>query len=378
MIGMALRKRYTRMAWMVGVFLLLCAAPVLAQGECRDPLVQPFAPDSIWNMPIGSNAVYVPAEIAPASRWGVTADEELIILTPDAPLRPIYEHDAGWDVNRLRCESRTGELLFEGVPIPLEFWTDPGYLGGTPNHGAAILLADGESILQTQPLHICDDGAAVSQYLWETISIYGDGTIGAHGGSNLSSIGGSLRVGELVPGGAIRHALKLNLYGELYYYYDANDPDGMPGYRWPASWADSVAAETYGGTNYALQMGALLALPPTFDMDTLQTEPARMMAEALRDYGTYIVDDAAWDVYGWSTEWGPGGRVLDEFRQAWGWEFEVEVNATCSDRSSECLWAQDMAAMVTALHVVDNNAADAMGGGGKPLAPPAPPLCGSG
>jgi hypothetical protein len=47
-------------------------------------------------------------------------------------------------------------------------------------------------------------------------------------------------------------------------------------------------------------------------------------------------------------------------------------------RSSECLWAQDMAAMVTALHVVDNNAVDAMGGGGKPLAQPDPLLCGAG
>lgn len=358
------------------MLLILSTSPVAAQ-ECRDPLAQPFAADSIWNMPIGSEADYVPAGVQPASRFGVTVDEEIIILTPDAPLVPIYAHDADWDPERARCESRTGALLYDGVPIPSDFRTDPGYIPGTPNHGAAILLADGVSILQTQPLHICEDGAVVSQYLWEPLSIYGDGMAGAHGGSNLSSIGGSIRVGELVPGGVIRHALKLNLYGELYYYYDANDPDGKPGYRFPASWADTPAPQTYGGTNYALQMGALLALRPDFPLGGLRTEPARILAAALRDYGAYIVDDAGWDVHGLSTEWGPNGRVTDEFREVWGWDFQVEINATCADDSPECQWAQDMAQIATALHVIDNNAPDAMGGGGIPRQPLAAEVCGS-
>jgi hypothetical protein len=349
--------------------------PIFAQ-ECRDPLAQPFAVESIWNMPIGDAAEYVPAGIEAPTRFGVTVDEEIIILTPDAPLTPIYAHDADWDPERLRCESRTGAVLVDGVPIPPDFRTDPGYFPGTPNHGAAILLADGESILQTQPLHICEDGAVVSQYLWEPLSIYGDGAAGAHGGSNLSSIGGSIRLGELVPGGIIRHAIKLNLYGELYYYYDANDPDGQPGYRFPASWADTSAPFAYGGSNYALQMGALLALPPDFPLGGLRTEPARIMAAALRDYGAYIVDNAGWDVYGWSVEWSPSGRVIDEFRAAWGWDFQVETNATCTDESAECLWAQDMATMGRALHVIDNNAPDAIGGGGTPRQPLAAALCG--
>ena len=40
--------------------------------------------------------------------------------------------------------------------------------------------------------------------------IFGDGALGAHGGSGLSGFGGSVRAGELLPAtGPIRHALKL-------------------------------------------------------------------------------------------------------------------------------------------------------------------------
>ena len=49
-------------------------------------------------------------------------------------------------------------------------------------------------------------------------SIFGDGIGGAHGGSGLSSIGGSIRLGELLPGAPpIPHALKIEL-GNWWYY----------------------------------------------------------------------------------------------------------------------------------------------------------------
>src|SRR3989344_6009640 len=68
----------------------------------RDPLKWPFASDSIWNMPIGDGAVYVPANLNPdpgnmlgdpsnttGSPWlaGMPSlDEEIIVLKPTAPL----------------------------------------------------------------------------------------------------------------------------------------------------------------------------------------------------------------------------------------------------------------------------------------------------
>jgi hypothetical protein len=35
-------------------------------------------------------------------------------------------------------------------------------------------------------------------------------------------------------------------------------------------------------------------------------------------------------------EWGPDGRVVDEFRSAWGFPIETPVKATCSDAGREC------------------------------------------
>ena len=121
--------------------------------------------------------------------------------------------------------------------------------------------------------------------------ITGDGIRGAHGGSGMSSIGGTIRLGELVPNGIIRHALKVNLYAQKYLAYNE---DETPGYRWPAIRADGYANEsTYGGPNPALEMGALLALLPNFDVNSLQTEPGRIIATAFINYGGYVVDDTA-------------------------------------------------------------------------------------
>ena len=107
-------------------------------------------------MPIGSEAIYVPAQIGAPQSWAVTVDEDLLILSMDAPQKPVLKHDAGWS-DHLRCESiiEPNEVIIENAPVPDDFTTDPGYIGSRPNHSAAILMADGETVTQTQPLHIC-------------------------------------------------------------------------------------------------------------------------------------------------------------------------------------------------------------------------------
>jgi hypothetical protein len=349
-------------------------ASFLLENGLRNKYRWPFASDSIWNQPIGSGAVYVPAAIGVPTAMGMTVDEDVIVLRASAPQRPVVVNDAGWDAGKTRCGSlRQGQLVYgEPLPVPADFTTDPGYLGRTPNMSAAILMPDGQTLRQTQPFHVCGAGGTVtSQYRFPDENIAsGAGIAGAHGGSAMSSIGGTVRVGELAPGGVIRHALKVNLFGKLYYWYDRHDT--TPGYRWPATHADGYAAGNYGGRVPQLEMGALLALRPDFPVDALQTEPARILARAFRDYGAYVVDDTAWDIYALEVEWGPDGRVIDEFRASWGFPVETGTKAACSDGGRECQWAQDMARIFTALHVVDNNAAASIGGGGTPRAPLAP------
>ena len=358
------RQHARRALCVTALFSMLGVSP---STHARDALRQPFHQDSIWNRPIGSEAVYVPAKIQKATAYGMTVDEDLIVLTPDAPLRQIYRNDAGWNRNRSRC-TIDGPVLFR-APIPPDFIVSPDTWDGlTPNSGLAVLMPDGRTIKQTQPFARCTPDHGTSRYLFDDQDLYGMGYYGAHGGSGLSCIGGTLRVGELVPGaGPIRHALKVNIYAAHNLYYD----EETRGYRWPARKADGYAARTYGSKGtpaQACRMGALLALPPAMTDKHLglETEPARRLAQAFRDYGAYVVDDTAWDVYALVTEWGPAGRVTEEFKQVWGFEIDP--------RSRDNPWSRDMDRIFTNLHVVDNNGPDRIGGGGQPRAPLAQPL----
>jgi hypothetical protein len=340
------------------VSLLAFSSIALAQ---RDARLWPFASDSIWNMPIGSKAKYVPAGIGPATESGMTVDEDILIMTPDAPLTQVFENHADWKKGADRC--RVDGPKIADLPMPKDFVT-VSWRGLTPNHAAAVLLPDGRTIHQSQPFSRCGTGeCAVTHYVSPNVDLYGDGIEGAHGGSMLSSVGGTIRLGELVPGGVMRHALKVNLFCSKNV---SRNEDDTPGYRWPCRVDYGCADGRCGGTNRALEMGALLALKPDFDVESLETEPARILARAFMDYGAYVVDDTAWDVYALETEWSPTGRVLDEFKKAWGFDFEVE------DLNDP--WSKDMRTIFTNLCVIDNNSPGRIGGGGAPRQPLAPPL----
>ena len=330
--------------------------------ETRNVYKWPFAQNSIWNTPIGSDAEYVPAGIQPALTRTLRADQDVIILSPDAPLTPVYKNNVGWRKGDPggRCR-REGEKLVD-LPIPLDFVANHG--SSVPNMAAAILKPDGRTLYQTQPFHRCQAGEyATSKHVFPEADIYGGGILGAHGGSGLSSIGGTIRLGELVPNGVIRHALKVNIYGGKNISYTEDD---TPGYRWPAIRADKRAKRDYHGVVPELEMGALLALKPDFDLNSLQTEPGRILARAFIDYGGYVADHTGWDIYAITTQLSPEGRVLDEFKNHWGYTF--------NQNGVDNPWAQDIRTIFTNLHVVDNNTPETPGGGGTPRQPLAPPF----
>lgn len=349
----------------------------------RDPIYWPFAVDSIWNMPIHNNAVYVDAGISAHMPLdaGPTTDWEPLILSPNAPLKDLVENNAGWDGNP-RCEALTGVTLLTGVPVPDNFFNEDSGGGNTPNNSGAILMPDGLTVYETQPLQVCSpNGIVTSQYIWPATNIRsGDGIEGSHGGSGLSALGGSLRVGDLMPGSVIHHALKMNFYALYNYAY--ND-DGTPGYRWPAQQADGYASpETYGGKIAAFEQGSLLALKPDFDFNSLQTEPAKILAHAAQDYGIYAVDDTAWDVFALNVEAGSLGNAEEQFSATYGYGLSDGPLMNCKDTSEACKWSQDMWTILSHLNVIDNNTAETIGGGANsdttnrraPMAPPFIPI----
>lgn len=389
----------------------------------RDPLKWPFAASSIWNMPIGSGAVYVPANLsgwpgkaANAPGWDTAnmprVDHERIILAPNAPRTAIqYESTAFTGNAQDRCIVDPGG--HSGFPLYAPIPTSYLVTGSTHNDGAAILLSDAHTILQTQPFARCTAGAAATSFaVFPNVDLFGDGRTGAHGGSKLSSIGGSIRVGELRPGGqGPRHAIKFNVYAkEAFYDCSKNtvtDKELCTSTdaavtstsdccnRWPADVADSGATTNYGSDNHnsnkAMKMGALLAIPPSVNLATLglETEPGRQLAWTLQNYGAYIVDSTGGPGFAISAEDGPpdaarcanlpnGCSKLDEFKADYGYSMEEgrvsDLTSTNPDAMKRAPWVRDMQRLLQALYVVNNNSPTSIDGGGDPLQPLAPPF----
>ena len=118
-------------------------------------------------------------------------------------------------------------------------------------------------------------------------------------------------------------------------------------------------------------MGALMAIPATVTIESmgLETLPGKMLAQALQDYGGYVVDGTGWDVYAIETEWGPNGRFRDEFKKNWGYDFVVSMS-----QSTSTAWGRDIVKIYKALNIVNNNSATSIGGGGTPRQELAPPF----
>lgn len=335
----------------------------------RNPLVQPFAADSIWNMPIGSGAIYVPINLAANPNGDVWTpmpqiDDEYIVLKPTAPLADIFYSDAGWS-GRNRCAATGGVLA--SVPIPSSYVVP----NGNGNNGAAFLLADGRTVIQVQPFTRCVAGGSGTAIIkFDAVDLYGDGRLGAHGGSSLSSLGGSIRLGELRPGKPMQHALKLNVDSPVVLARGATLADC---FRWPAFNADAGATGSYGTRNPApvpgMKMGALLAIPIGTDITKLGLEsvPGQMLAWTLQNYGTYVVDSTGGPGFAISAETGPDGTKRVEFKTDFGFDLEQRVNSSTA-------WSRDVARLIPALYLVDNNGPASIGGGGTPLQPLALPL----
>jgi hypothetical protein len=348
------------------------ARPAARAIQGRDPLKQPFASTSIWNMPIGRHARYVPAGLSATpgkrNRWAGMPfiDEERIVLTPEAPLTSLQYSSAAWTGSD-RCGPTGGPVV--AVPMP------PDYVvpHSTENNAAAFLLPDGRTIVQTQPLGRCSAGAAGTTFArYANVDLYGDGIAGAHGGSGLSAIGGSIRLGELRPGTSTgpRHALKVNVYAKEALFECGRREEC---FRWPAQSADTGAVGSYGSAshnaNRAMRMGALLAIPAWKKIAALrlETEPGRQLAWTLQNYGAYVVDDTSAPGFALNVEDGPAGSKRVEFKADWGFDMAQKL-------ANESPWRRDMQKLVQALYVVDNNSQASIGGGGPPRQPLAAPI----
>jgi len=215
--------------------------------------------------------------------------------------------------------------------------------------------------------------------------IFGDGALGAHGGSGLSGVGGTIRSGELLPqAGPIRHALKIELQHQWYYGQSKLQPTtvmngGRCQYVWPATGSDGGTQKApgglYGGTNPHVVPGALLAIPSELSsVVNISTTIGGKIKQALIDFGAYIVDDTgAGNMAAICME----APVNAEMRAAYGYAMTYPHGVSAADNDPGKMLYEDLLHIFQALHVVANNGPDSIGGGGTPRVPAKPPICGS-
>jgi hypothetical protein len=304
---------------------------------CRDPFLQPFAVDSIWNTAIGSAAIYAPANIYNESvghdRGPPTNfhnDQDWIVRASASDPLTSWINDAGQFPGLCSAHASAGRGRAPPIRFPASLVTDC-----TPNNNAAaVLMPDNKTILQFQPLYRPNasgpiigwyHAGAPQDFPWEISITSGDkpvlqSALGSHGGSGLSGIGGTIRLGELLPGGSISHALKLELWTTPYVfggvpslqvgkcapwspgYNDSSSGGCVPSmgrnqYVWPAIGSDSgsqtpgAKGGLYKGSDRNFAPGSLLAIPPAV-ADGVKTTTAvgAKIKQALIDYGGYFVD----------------------------------------------------------------------------------------
>jgi hypothetical protein len=343
----------------------------------RDKYRQPFASNSFWNMPIGSGAVYADTAFTMSHDYTVIDEDYWIVTTSADPQHEVIDDSSFW--NGPRCSATVTSGVLTRFPSSLTVNDISGSY--KPNNAAAILQPDGRTIVQLNALARCNVGGPVYGIPVAEADIYGPGRFGGHGGSGLSSIGGTVRSGELLSG-TIKHALKVNIPCALY-CSPAAGPDGGPGWRWPAATSDrhcGGVACGYAGTIDYVHMGTLLALPPNLNVNTItapgkswtpgmETEVGRRLFHAFQDYGAYVVDDLVWNgsAYALHAERG----VREEVFANTG----IDIDHSTGTCGGVCgAYWRDWHRIWLNLEAITNNGAASVGGGGTPRVPLAPPI----
>lgn len=132
----------------------------------------------------------------------------------------------------------------------------------------------------------------------------------------------------------------------------------------------------YNGLLPWVRPGALVAVPSSLAgalAARMVTPPARTILQALVEYGAYLVDDTAGDSLAICAE--PAAIV--ELRESWGISINITSSAMPNSPGATGDFFRDVVLIAQNLHAVSNNAPGSVGGGGVPLQPPAPPICGA-
>ncbi|HZH13244.1 MAG TPA: hypothetical protein VE057_02670 [Archangium sp.] len=268
---------------------------VYTQGT-RDASLHPFRSDSVWNLPLGTQATYADTTDLATKDFIATSINGVSIRTWanwDHYSHPISFASSSdpWATVTDYNDSRRSGSYFIPATAPIASGTDEHMHIINP---ARTFVDEGWNVTRQST-------TAYSAGRHHKIDLYGSGLgpqngVRAYGGS---AIGGLIRAWETTPShpkytGKIQHALAVALDRVQLYYsggtsgYDTNGYGTAKGYVWPATEQDWTSPTTYKGH---VPMGAYFAIPPSVDINALGLSPeGKMVAQALQDYGAYVTD----------------------------------------------------------------------------------------
>lgn len=261
----------------------------------RDPAAQPFADDSIWNTPIGRGAEYQAADAAESrmlhtDHSGGSGGSYPWIAADAIGLYHVSTSDpvATW-----RYDARAGSVPWSGGPpvtngsVALPTPTGIQFLGGSDGH-AIVIDPPGRYAYEIWQGRQTGANSYHARYLVRT-DLRGSGISSGEGLSEgIRAFGGSLAGGMVrcseLAAGEIPHAVAV-LLSTTQLRKGATMADQKV---WPAMHSDGGGKNDYQGL---VPMGALLALPPSVDVESLPlTREGRVLARAYQRFGGYVVD----------------------------------------------------------------------------------------
>jgi hypothetical protein len=319
----------------------------------RDPSLQPFASNSIWNTPLGSGAAFESAD-APASSqlhsdsvggpnrsyYWIARDSFFVFRQKPSDPKREWRYDGLSASDKLTLSgSASGGVLRIKTPRNMKFFGNDRYgvlieAGGQRAYemwlGASDPVSERYSARRIVEIDLLGSGAG----RWP-----GDSAgIRAFGGSLL---GGLVRCEELERG-RIPHGIAVTL-----------SPTQMRAGRsiaeesvWPATNVDDGGKNSYSGL---IPMGALIAIPPQVDIGKLDlTRSGLALARAFQQFGGYVVDTA------------PNTFTL------------ASMESGCEERFVAELFS-DIRKIAGNLLLITNNAETQVGGPGERVAERPPP-----
>lgn len=241
------------------------AAPApIVKGQ-RDPGVYPFSSSSVWNTAIGSGAVFEAQDGArTSSLWNGA--------------QPVV-NSTSWSVSVAESSGSEPWTTLTSVRNGQSFTVQvPSGTVATAGSDKHITMVQADRATAYDTYKAAQSGSDWTAQVAYRISLTGSGTGQGTRAASVPAMAGLIRQEE-AQSNSIRHALAMALPGRML----------KVGYVWPAASQDSDTS-AYGGS---IPMGSLLAIPGDVDVASLGLSAEGLaLAQALQDYGVYVVDQA--------------------------------------------------------------------------------------